>query len=142
MEQVAKVISCNNGIAKVEVKRVSACGENCASCKAGCPTASIYVDAINQVNALPNQYVRIESKPKILASAIVLNYVLPLFMLISGIILGNLLFSPVSAGKTVELYSFLTGIVFMAISYLIVVFVDKKYKKFNRNLFTITKILQ
>jgi sigma-E factor negative regulatory protein RseC len=141
MEQVAKVISCSNGIAKVEVKRVSACGENCASCKAGCPTTNIYVDAINQVDAMPNQYVTIESKSKILASAIVLNYVFPLVMFIAGIFLGNRFLPSASMGIKAELYSFLIGIALMTISYIVVVFLDKKFKKANNTIFTVTKIL-
>lgn len=141
MEQIARVVTCINGIAKVEVKRASACGESCASCKGGCSTNNIYVDAINKADALPNQYVSIEAKSKILASAIVLNYVIPLFMLIIGIFLGNRLFSSVSTGKTVELYSFLTGIAFMALSYLAAYLADKKYRKHSGILFTITKVL-
>ncbi|MGE5632366.1 MAG: SoxR reducing system RseC family protein [Caulobacteraceae bacterium] len=141
MEQIAKVISSGNGIAKVEVKRTSMCGENCANCKAGCPKTSIYVDAINHVNAAPDQYVKIETKSKVLASAVILTYVFPLFMLTVGILLGNWFFSSMSAGMKAELYAFLTGIAFMVISYLVVSFIDKKYNRYNKAMFTITKIL-
>lgn len=141
MEQTAKVISCENGIAKVEVKRTSACGENCASCKAGCPSSNIYVDAVNKVNAKPFQYVCIEMKSKILALALGLNYILPMFMLFIGIVAGYRLFNSSFYGNKAELYALLLGLALMAAAFLAVSHADRMFGKRNKVLFTITKIL-
>lgn len=76
------VVEINKSYAVVNVKRQSACGENCASC-GGCEKNSVSVNAVNSVNADKGDKVLVESKTSaVLCSAFVI-YIIPLFVFLS-----------------------------------------------------------
>ena len=75
----------DENIAEVYVKRISACGDNCASCGAGCSKKNmIYVNAANNVRAQPGEKVIIESSSFGIVSAAALVYVLPLVFFLAA----------------------------------------------------------
>ncbi len=141
MIEKAKVVSLNGNMARVQVKRISACGESCASCKAGCSSPDTYVDAVNNINAAAGQYVEIETQTKIVFSAIILNYVLPLIMLAIGIITGSVLVDSLKLNISKDLLGILLGFTLMALSYLLASRIDKSYKKTGKVQFTVKRIL-
>jgi len=140
MIEKAKVISVNGQKAKVQIKRSSACGENCAGCKGGCAPINTYVEAVNTVNAVSGQEVEIEMSTKVFMNAIILNYVLPLIMLIIGIFAGSALVDGWNLSISGDFLGILLGFGLMAISYTLTYFIDKQYKKNGKVRFMIKRV--
>lgn len=141
MEKVAKVISTNGDIAKLEVRRVSACGEKCGSCSGGCSSSGTFIDAENSIQAKPGQFVKIETATSVIMKAAFLAYIFPLVMLITGIVLGSYIYKYFNFNISSEVFSFLLGIFLMTISYLIIKKIDKNYNDNKRIKNKITRIL-
>ena len=106
--------------ADVEITRSSACGESCASCKL-CPGQTAVVEAINGINADTGDTVIIDMADKKVIGAAFLVYIVPLVMLIAGYFLGSAVFNGETAG-------IITGFLFMAVTFALVIRVDKKVK--------------
>jgi sigma-E factor negative regulatory protein RseC len=141
MVEKAKIITLNENMAKVQVKRVSACGESCASCKGGCTPSYIYVDAINDIKAAMGQEVEIEMQTKVVLSAIVLNYGMPLLMLVIGIFSGSALADSLHLNVSKDLLGVSLGIVLMTLSYILTSQIDKSYRKTGKVEFIVKRIL-
>lgn len=87
MEIVGTVISTENNEATVAVRRVSACGENCANCKAGCETSTAVSTVENTVGAVAGDLVKIESDSAGVLRAAVILYIVPVLVaIISAVI--------------------------------------------------------
>lgn len=140
MIEIAKVVSVNGKMAKVQIKRASACGESCASCKGSCAPPNTYVEAVNAVGAASGQAVEIEMNTKVFMNAVILNYVLPLIMLIVGIFAGNGLAGSLNLSISKDVLGILLGFGLMAASYTMVYFVDKRYKKNGKVTFIIKRV--
>jgi len=82
MEIVGTVVSVSDKKAIVKVKRVSACGDSCASCKGGCETTSATSVAENLVGAKVGDTVKIESDTKSIIQAAVALYMAPVLIAI------------------------------------------------------------
>ena len=109
MEQIGKVISINNGIATVQIKRATACCEKCSSCS-GCLATNGSAIVNNQIGAKIGETVRFElDDNKILLAAFVV-YIVPLFTFIFGYVAFNILY----------------GIAFFVIPFVILKILDKK----------------
>ncbi len=82
MTQNAKVMKLlDGGKALVLVRRMSACGENCASCSAGCGEKNkATVIALNRISANVGDEVVISSKTSKILSAAFMAYILPLLL--------------------------------------------------------------
>lgn len=140
MIEKAKVISVNGQTAKVQIKRASACGDNCASCKGSCAPPNTYVEAVNTVGAVSGQDVEIEMNTQVFMNAVILNYVLPLIMLIIGIFAGSSLPGVLNLNISKDLLGILLGFGLMVLSYTLVYFIDKRYKKNGKVRFIIKRI--
>jgi sigma-E factor negative regulatory protein RseC len=141
MIEKARVVELKDKFARVEVRRVSACGESCASCKGGCVPTNTYVDAINHIDAKVGEFVEIEMSSKTFLNAVILTYGLPLIMLVIGIFSGSVLVNNLGLKLNSDLTGVLLGFVLMALSYLFVSKKDKKYKKHGKIEFEIIKTL-
>lgn len=121
MRETAIVKSIEGKLCTCTVKRKSACGENCATCKATCSSREHTFSARNLVGAKAGDSVIVEmGTKKVLASAF-LVYILPLVAFLLG-------FSYVfGAGKS-ELESAVWGLVLGGAMWLLVSFYGK-YKK-------------
>ena len=84
MTQNAKVIKLlEQGKAMVMVERMSACGENCASCSAACSSRNnTTVVAENKISAAAGDDVIIRTKTSKVLTAAFLVYILPVIMFI------------------------------------------------------------
>ncbi len=95
MEIIGTVISTHKDKATVAVKRVSACGENCANCKGVCKVTAAAV-AQNLVGAAVGDVVKIESESAAVIRAALVLYMVPVAVTILvaaltyGINLSNL----------------------------------------------------
>lgn len=121
MLQTGIVKKLNSSEAEVEITRSSACGENCASCGL-CPGQTARVFAINDINACVGDRVSIEMSDKNVLGAAFLVYIVPIIALITGYLLSDTIFKNEPLGV-------LTGIIFMAVSFIIIIRIDRKSKR-------------
>ncbi|HYE09072.1 MAG TPA: SoxR reducing system RseC family protein [Patescibacteria group bacterium] len=142
MIEKAKVIDVKDKFAKVEIRRVSACGESCASCKGGCAPTNTYVDAVNNIGAKIGQYVEIEMSTKIFLTAVLITYGLPLIMLFIGIFSGSAVVNGLGLTMNSDFVGTLLGFLLMALSYIFISKQDKRYNKQGKIKFEIKKILE
>lgn len=77
MEIIGTVISVDENKATVSVKRVSACGENCANCKGACEATTATTIAENTAGARVGDVVKIESESGAVIRAALVLYMLP-----------------------------------------------------------------
>lgn len=107
--------------AEVEITRSSACGENCTSCGL-CPGQTVRVFAVNSAGAKTGDTVIIDMADKKVLSAAFLVYIVPVIMLIAGYFISDALFH--SEGLAI-----LTGFIFLAVTFVILIYADKKLKR-------------
>lgn len=82
MESIGTVISTDKNMATVNVKRVSACGENCANCKGSCIATAVETVVENAVFAEVGDVVKIESNTADVFRAAFFLYMLPVLVAI------------------------------------------------------------
>lgn len=119
MEIVGTVIALDGESATVSVKRVSACGENCANCKGMCETTNTTAIAKNLAGAHIGDMVKIESESTTVIRAAVVLYIIPVLVtiLIAALVYG-LGFS--------DLYVFIFSTLGFFLSFLIIKMFDRK----------------
>jgi sigma-E factor negative regulatory protein RseC len=81
MQQAGRVIDVTEEIARVEVKRASACGENCAMCKGGCMPTKHIATVSNALGAKPGDMVKIKTDDAAVIKSAALLYILPILIL-------------------------------------------------------------
>lgn len=134
MEQVGKVISINDGMASLEVRKVSACGTNCATCSAGCNQDPLKIEVFNTLNVSPGDFVEIKADSSRVLKYMLILYGTPLLFLLFGVGISHSYFQKLNMDNY-EILSLLVGIVSLCIGALIVKRVDKKsdIKSYNIN---------
>lgn len=138
MEQVGLVTKIDGNMAEVEVKRMSACGHSCENCSGSCNVPGVKVHLPNTLNAKEGDYVEIKVKTKSVLKYTILIYMIPFVMLILGIFLGMYIFQSIGI-KSYENFSFLLGLVFLTIAYIILKKIDKKVEKDGELTFEMTR---
>ena len=141
MKSLGKVVSINGNNVKVQLKRSSACGDSCASCKGGCTPTTTVVELSNDIGAKVGQTVEVEMSDNNFMKAVGVSYMFPLIMLMIGIAIGYGIYDSLAIKLSQEIFSFLVGMSFITISYFIVNRIDKKYRKSDKFKLTITRIL-
>lgn len=136
MEMMGKVVSVNDGIAKLEVRRNGGCGGGCSSCASSCSDASIeIIDVINTLQAEAGDIVEIKADSSRVLKYMMILYGIPLLFLLIGSIGGYLYF-----GNTVsEFIPLLVGIIAMVIGFIIVKIVDSKSNLSSEQINTMTR---
>ncbi|MFB0972161.1 MAG: SoxR reducing system RseC family protein [Tissierellia bacterium] len=134
MEQVGRVVSTNDGMASLEVRKVSACGTNCASCAASCEQEPMKIDVIDSLGVKPGEYVEIKADGGQVLKYMLLLYGLPLLFMIIGFGVSHSYFQNAQIANY-ELMSLLVGLVALTLGALIVRSIDKKsnIKSYNIN---------
>ncbi|WP_077367294.1 SoxR reducing system RseC family protein [Anaerosalibacter sp. Marseille-P3206] len=125
MEQVGLVTNIYGDKAEIEVKRVSACGHSCDSCSGECNIPPIKIKIPNTLNVKEGDYVEIQGKTKGFIKSTMILYMIPFLMLLFGMFLGIYVFKTLG-NKNYENYGFLTGLIFLSFSYIILKKIDKK----------------
>lgn len=127
MNQVGYVSKIEKDMAIVNIKRASACGDNCSSCGGKCNMPVVKVKIKNILNSKPGDYVMISSNTKLIMKAAFIVYVLPLISLIIGIGVSGFVLNNFGV-KEVEIYSLLIGLGFLVSTYVIINRIDKSLK--------------
>ena len=98
MRETGIVIEASGGICRVSVKRKSACGENCASCKATCNAGEHICEVKNPVGAKVGDEVVLETESQKVLKSAFLVYILPILAFLTVYGVADLKFSgPVCA---------------------------------------------
>ncbi len=140
MEQIGYIRNTSNGMAEVEVRRISGCGGSCSSCGGSCDVPSIIIKIENSIGAKPGDYVEIKGQSNKIIRYALIVYMIPFFMLILGIMMSTVLLKSLGINNS-ELYSFLIGILFLGISFLILKRIDNSIKKKNDKAIKMVRIL-
>ncbi len=114
MEKLGKVIAVSGNIAEIEIKRDSACGENCAACGL-CGKRQFVVKLAVTSDICAGDNVRLTAEDKGVVRLSVLGYISLTLLLFLGAIVGTIFKS--------EWLAFLLSIVFVLIG---VLFLRKK----------------
>lgn len=93
MKQKVMVLSISGNMARVSYRRPTACHGDCSKCAGGCGSMAakeeIIVSAENLIGAKTGDSVYIEGETKKVAWAIVLVYVIPVVLFLTGYFLGQ-----------------------------------------------------
>lgn len=93
MKQKVMVLSTSGNMARVSYRRPTACHGDCSKCAGGCGSMAakeeIIVSAENLIGAKTGDSVYIEGETKKVAWAIVLVYVIPVVLFLTGYFLGQ-----------------------------------------------------
>lgn len=119
MRQTGIVKEVRQSTAIVEIKRSSACGENCASCGL-CQNKTMTAEAKNLINAKIGDTVIVETADKKVMNAAFLVYILPLIVMLAGYFIGAL------KSETVGI---ITAFLFLAAAFAAVILTDKKRRQ-------------
>lgn len=126
MREIGKVVAVNNGIAKVEIKRHTACG-NCGACQVGQDKLVMETLAKNTISADIGDQVEIETETTNVLKASLIIYTFPLIMFIIGCLIGYGVANYTNYQVWNNYIGFGTGLVFTLISYLIIRKNEKKF---------------
>ncbi|MCF6465804.1 SoxR reducing system RseC family protein [Clostridium sp. Cult2] len=141
MEQLGYVRKIIDDIAEVEVRRISGCGGGCSSCGGGCSAPSIVIRLENRIGAKTGDFVEIKAKSRNIIKYALIAYMIPFAMLILGIVLGVNLFQSMDIDYY-ETLGFAMGVVFLAVSFIIVKFIDRSINKKNNNAMEMVRVLE
>ena len=141
MQQRGYVSIANEDTARVIIRRESACGDSCASCGGGCnDSKSIILELENTLKAEVGDYVIVESKSSTILKSAFVAYIMPLMLMIVGVLIGMSVFEGLGYANF-EALGFLVGMVFLAISYFILKYVDNRYFRDNDGMFEMVAIV-
>lgn len=120
MEELGIVKSIDGLTARVVVSRKSSCCESCEKDTCDIPDEGLETEAINAVNAKIGQKVKIVMKSHTYLKGALLIYILPVFALIGGAILGKIYLPAYIDVKDTELLAALGGFIAFFVSLMLI----------------------
>lgn len=133
MTELGVVESIRDRNAVVSVKRSTACGDSCITCKAQCNVKGNKITVMNKLGAMPGDLVKIEMKTATVLKSAFMVYILPLLMLFLGYFLGE----HKTGNETKAVF---LGLVFFAVTFVFLLIWDKINK--NKFVTEITEIVE
>ncbi len=94
----------------------------------------------NNIDAKPGDFVELQAIQKNIMKYITIIYMVPFAFLIMGIVVGNMLFKD-SGNANHELLSFGVGILFLAVSFIVIRLIDKGFAKKDESIIVMTRKL-
>jgi len=138
LEEIAVVTKkLENGMIELEVQRNSACGD-CKACSNSLESKKHILIIKDSVGVDIGDRVLLNTEGKNFLKNTLIVYAIPFAFLIIGMVLGYFV-STIYSIFDPDLISFIVGILFLSISYLLLRFLDKKYFKNNTNVTIIGK---
>ncbi|TJX65665.1 hypothetical protein E8P77_09610 [Soehngenia saccharolytica] len=138
MEEIAVVTKkLDNGMVELEVQRNAACGD-CKACGNSSESSKHIVILKDTINAQPGDKVLLSTESKNILKYTLIVYAIPFAFLIIGMILGYYVALTYNLYDA-DIFSFILGMFFLGVSYLILKLIDNKYFKNNDNILKISK---
>lgn len=124
MIEVVEVTEVNGNDATVFIQRSTAC-KDCGMCMVGKKNLEVYAHVKNTLNAKVGDKVTVEMELKGVLSASMIMYCVPLVAFVIGLLLGYNIISNLLTLPN-DLTGFGLGIIFLALTYLVIKILDKK----------------
>lgn len=140
MEQIGFVRKLQDNKMELEVRRASGWGGGCKECSSSCEVVPHVLVLPNNLNAKVGDFVQLQAQVSNLLKYTFILYMIPFIFLIGGIIIGNFLFRNSNTDSR-EMLSFLSGLVSVGVSLVILKSMDKKAEKKDDKTIVATKIL-
>lgn len=141
MKETGKVIDLKGEVALIELARSQAC-KSCGICHVGTDAKKMLTEAVNLAHADIGEDVYIELEPKNILVASFVVYVLPLFFLIIGYLVGMSFTSFIVRQNLAEVGGIITGFLALVFSYMIIRTIDKRISKAKRFEPIITEVIR
>jgi len=138
VDQVGKIEKIDGNIATILVKRISACGDNCASCSVACKQNGIIIQTEVTSDIEIGDYVEITTENGIMFKHILMLYGMPLVLLVGSILFFNFIFRN-NINK--DIISAVLGLASLIVSFFILKMYDKREMKNNPIKYTVAKKL-
>lgn len=144
MDQRGYIIKVNNdNTAVFKMQRMSACA-SCGKCFGSKSSESkeIEVEVDNSIGAKLGDYVEVSMEHVNVLRALGITYGFPLIMLMVGMIGGNYILKAMNFSGNIEVFSFIAGMITMAIAFLILKLNDKNVRESRKYMPVITNIVE
>ncbi len=119
MEEIGIVTSINGVTAKVLIKKSTAC-DHCVKDECDMEGRDFEIEAINAAHAEVGQTVKVVMKAQTYIKGAMLLYVLPVFALFVGAILGKVYLSNLFGGIASETAAVIGGFLLMILSFIVI----------------------
>ena len=123
MKEIGIVSGIQGKKAQVIIQRSSACGD-CGACQVGKNKLTMETNAVNAVGAQRGDQVEVEMSFVNILKASLILYGIPLIVFILGVFAGN--YIPFQNQPDNPLISFLSGLLLMTLSYIVIKIFDQK----------------
>lgn len=140
MDQIGVIKNIKDDMVEIEVKRMSACGENCKGCGSSCDTPGHVIVLKNNINAQIGDMVEIKGKTGDILKLTMIVYFVPFAFMLIGIFSGLRIFKNMGMANY-EPMSFLIGLVCLGFGYFLVRLFDNAFGKKENNTIVMTKII-
>lgn len=136
MERMGVIVENKGLYSKVKLIRHSACG-SCGACQMGDNQKEVFITALNQVDAEEGDYVEVVMPTSGILGAAFIMYMIPLFALFAGLIIGWFAFSAHN-----EVYAAVMGLGMMSLAFAVIKINEKKIAKNEKYTAQILSIVQ
>jgi len=133
MKQYGKVVEVSEHKAFVIMEKHSSCS-GCNACKLGSDSHELRIEAINTAGAKNDEIVEVDMEGQHVLTAAFILYMIPLFALFAGVIIGNVMF------PAQEIYAAFVGFGLMALSFLGIKMKNESFRNNKKYVPVITKI--
>lgn len=120
MKEIGEVIDKERNILKVKLNAVESC-RSCGLCKTN---EDFILEVLDECNAKIGDFVLVEIKKENYYKVTFLVYLFPLILFILGTIIGYIVGEKYNLDP--QLLGFALGMIFLAVSYIMIRFIDKK----------------
>ncbi len=120
MKEIGEVIDKERNILKVKLNAVESC-RSCGLCK---NNEDFILEVLDECNAKIGDFVLVEIKKENYYKVTFLVYLFPLILFILGTIIGYIVGEKYNLDP--QLLGFALGMIFLAVSYIMIRFIDKK----------------
>lgn len=140
MDQVGVITKIYDNKAEIEVKRMSACGENCKGCASSCDVPGHVIVLENNINAKVGDTVEVQGKTSEILKLTMIVYLVPFTLMLIGIFSGLKIFKNMGI-ENYEPLSFVLGLVFLGIGYFFIRLFDNSFGKKENKTIIMTRII-
>jgi sigma-E factor negative regulatory protein RseC len=140
IEEEGVVAEIEGNIAKVAVLKKSAC-EQCSASGVCHPGDQDYLEAVNPLNAMKGQKVKVVIAPQMYLKASIILYGIPMAAFIAGAIIAKNIAAQYVGEDTSDLWAFIAGTACTFVSFLFIRAYNKKIEKTQKYKPVIVEIL-